>query len=72
MEWRTAAGSAAVLCVVAICAGVVTSLATANGLLLDSARAVPAMLTLVVVVLGFLVAIVLAGPSGDWTSNPYW
>lgn len=72
MDWRTATGSVAVLCVLAICAGVVTSLATANGLLLDSTGAVPAVVTLVVVVLGLLGAIVLAGPSGDWTSNPYW
>lgn len=66
------AGVGAVLAVLALCAGVLASLVTANGLLTDSVRTAPALASLAVAVLGFAVAVLLAGPSRDWLSNPYW
>lgn len=72
MDWRTAVGAAAVLAVVGLFAGAVASLATTNDLLTGSAQAVPALVVLGVALLAFAVAVVLARPSRDWLTNPYW
>lgn len=72
MNWRRTAGGLAVLLVAAVVVGVAVTLATANDLFLASARRLPALVTLAVVLVGLGAVVVLGGPSRDWLDNPYW
>ena len=65
-------GVAGTLVAAAMVVGSIASFVSWNGLFLDSPYATPAIASLVIVVAFVIGLVVLAGPSPDWRSSPYW
>ncbi|MEF8775841.1 MAG: hypothetical protein V5A43_04975 [Haloarculaceae archaeon] len=65
-------GGIGILVAAAMVVGSIVGFVSWNGLFLDSPYATPAIGSLVVVAAFVIGLVVLAGPSPDWRSSPYW
>lgn len=72
MNWRTLAGSVAVLAVVAAVLGVVGNFAVENQLLFDSTMQAAALVAFGVVAVSLLAFMSLGRPWDQWARTPYW
>lgn len=72
MRWLRVLGGLAVLYATLLALGTLASLVSANDLLVSSALQAPALTSIGVLLVAFVVTLMAAGPEDHWTENPYW
>lgn len=72
MRWLRVLGGLAVLYATLLALGTLASLVSANDLLVSSALQAPALTSIGVLLVAFVVTLIAAGPEDHWTENPYW
>lgn len=72
MRWLRVLGGLAVLFATLLALGTLASLVSANDLLVSSALQAPALTSIGVLLVAFVVTLLAAGPEDHWTENPYW
>jgi hypothetical protein len=72
MRWLRVLGGLAVLYATLLALGTLASLVSANDLLVSSALQAPALTSIGVLLVAFVVTLAAAGPEDHWTENPYW